>query len=63
MDTDCRRRNLCVDCDDQSCPKRGHIISDCPKWVCDECKKDCRECEFIRDYQREMRRVYELDRK
>ena len=48
---ECKRANLCVDCDDPECLRAGDIGADCPKWECDNTvKNDCENCEFIRGW-------------
>ena len=32
---ECKRNNLCVDCDNTRCIFQGKKASDCPKWKCD----------------------------
>lgn len=52
----CNRDNLCVDCDSEKCILAGEIMSDCPKYHCDnDMIHDCEHCEFIRELQEEMR--------
>ena len=58
---ECTRNNLCVDCDDESCFRHGDPIQDCPKYHCDRpdpLKQECETCEFLKEYQKEMRKIY-----
>lgn len=58
---ECKRDNLCVDCDDPECLGAGDIGADCPKWVCDNPKGyNCEDCDFILEYQKAMRNKEEL---
>ena len=58
---ECKRDNLCVDCDDPECLRAGDIGADCPKWECDNRTiLDCENCYFIRAYQHAMRSKEEL---
>ena len=53
---DCKRDNLCVDCDKEDCLHHGKIMPDCPKYDCDnEPLYDCENCEFIKQYQQDYR--------
>ena len=52
----CHRKNLCVDCDDPDCFHAGKLIADCPKWKCGS--EDCENCEFIIEFQKEMRKEF-----
>jgi hypothetical protein len=58
---ECKRNNLCVDCENNKCTLAGKILSDCPKYKCDRKGEDflnCETCEFIKDFQRSMRKRY-----
>lgn len=52
----CNRDNLCVDCDSTTCKHAGSIEADCPKWKCDNPTRDCHNCTFIKEYQKEARK-------
>lgn len=55
----CTRQNLCVDCDYTKCWHQGKIISDCPKYKCDNIiLEDCEHCAFIKQFQKDMREEY-----
>jgi len=41
--SECKRKNLCVDCDNAKCLNHGRIMADCPKYECDN--EDLYECE------------------
>lgn len=63
---ECTRQNLCVDCDDESCIRHGDPEQDCPKYHCDmpePLKHDCENCNFLKRYQEEMRKVYRKENK
>lgn len=53
----CNRDNLCIDCDDEFCYHAGSAEPDCPIFIADvTCgDTDCNHCEFIREFQEEMR--------
>lgn len=55
--SECKRDNLCVDCDSKTCLRAGDIMADCPKYHCDNTKgiQECANCDFIKDYQKSMR--------
>ena len=60
--TKCTRPNLCSDCDDATCMFSGNLIADCPKYKCDrdeQLKYDCKNCNFLKRYQKEMREHYD----
>ena len=60
----CKRKVLCVDCDDDACFLQGHLRSDCPKFICDRKfaeYEDCESCEFLKEYQRIARELYGKD--
>lgn len=53
---ECKRNNLCVDCDNTRCHFHGKKEADCPKWKCDRPGgRDCEHCEFIDDFIEQMR--------
>jgi hypothetical protein len=59
--SECKRDNLCVDCDDNKCWFAGKILSDCPKYHCDRPKdsiEDCEHCAFIKEFQKSQREYY-----
>ena len=59
--SECKRNNLCIDCDDTKCWLAGKLISDCPHYHCIRPAKhieDCEHCEFLKQYQEDMRRYY-----
>jgi hypothetical protein len=57
--SECYRKNLCVDCDNTECLHCGDTMADCPKYGCDNNKQDdCEHCDFIKQYQTEMREQY-----
>lgn len=57
----CGRKNLCVDCDSNTCLKAGDIGADCPKWRCDNnVLGNCDNCEFIKEYVEEVRSASEV---
>ena len=57
--SECHRKNLCVDCDNEKCWHCGHIEADCPKYHCDNVRKnDCDHCDFIKEFIRNMRAEY-----
>ncbi len=48
----CKRKNWCVDCDNEACFFCGDIEADCPKYECDNEKYlDCFHCEFIKQFK------------
>ena len=56
---ECTRNNLCVDCDDKKCSRKGDIEQDCPKYRCDNKNRhDCNNCQFMRQYVTDMRKKY-----
>ena len=58
MVKECKRDNLCVDCDDSECLHAGEIGADCPKWHCDNDKPlDCENCTFIKFYVNDVRSI------
>lgn len=55
----CKRNNLCVDCNDEHCLRKGDPEQDCPKCYCDNTKlHDCDNCEFLKTYADDMRKEY-----
>lgn len=60
----CNKNMLCVDCNDTKCLGAGEIISDCPKYHCDRESghiNDCETCNFIKQFQKNMRKEYGYD--
>lgn len=58
--SECKRNNLCVDCDNTRCHFQGKKLSDCPKWKCDRPGgMDCDNCTFIDGYIDLMRHQQE----
>lgn len=54
--SECAKRNLCIDCDNNKCWLRGKKESDCPKYRCDNSTHDCENgCEFIDRLIEEMK--------
>jgi hypothetical protein len=62
--SECKRNNLCIDCDNSKCWLAGKALSDCPKYYCDRPKEpidqteDCEHCAFLEQYQKDMREYY-----
>ena len=57
---ECKRNNLCVDCDNDKCVLKGKKSSDCPKYRCDRPNEEqykCDSCRFIDGYIDEMRKA------
>ena len=51
----CEKSNLCAECDDE-CWHSGKMISDCPKYRCDnKIAYDCRGCEFLEELYRDYK--------
>lgn len=63
--SECKKHILCVDCDDKNCLRHGDIRQDCPKYSCDrpDHKDECESCEFMIEYQKEMRKGYRKENK
>jgi hypothetical protein len=59
---ECNRNNLCVDCDDERCWRRGDKGADCPKYTCDNPNgmMECENCCFIDEFILEMRKAYAI---
>lgn len=60
--TECKRENLCVDCDDIKCNRCRDKVSDCPVYPVGRSKeclgsKSCEECKWIEDYILEIRKI------
>ena len=56
--TECKRDNLCIDCDNHKCIHAGQIIADCPMWHCDregDAFEDCESCEVLKQIWKEFR--------
>ena len=60
--SECNSNNLCIDCDNWECSRCGDIAADCPKYHCDNDTHDCNNCAFIKQYQQDMRKYYEMER-
>jgi hypothetical protein len=59
--SECKRQNLCIDCDNEKCWHHGKLIADCPKYRCDrpgDLFEDCESCEFLKQFQNKMRKEY-----
>lgn len=59
---ECKRKNLCYDCNDNKCALAGDPMADCPKYECDREEyffEDCDSCGFIKRYRAEYRRMLE----
>lgn len=50
----CTKTCFCKDCTDEKCLRAGEMVSDCPKYVCDNEDADCENCTFLKDYYAEM---------
>lgn len=57
MVSECKRNNLCVDCDNKECWLAGDIQADCPKYRC-AFEYGCERCGFIKRYAERMRETY-----
>lgn len=58
---ECKRRNLCINCDNTSCYHAGQLIADCPKYACDRngvLFENCETCAFLKRYQEELSKEY-----
>lgn len=53
----CYRENLCVDCDSEDCIFAGNIEADCPALKCLNPDKECKDCEFLKEYVAKWREV------
>ena len=56
---ECKRHNLCIDCDEKECLLAGKLISDCPMYTCNRKGKqyeDCESCELLKQLHAERRR-------
>lgn len=62
---ECKRDNLCVDCDNKDCHHAGDAMADCPKYNCDNPggMHKCDACEFLKEFQSTMRRQYLAEKK
>ncbi len=57
---ECHRKNLCVDCDSETCYHAGKKAADCPHYHCPYPYLDCEtECSFIDNHIEEIRRKSE----
>ena len=55
----CKRKNLCFDCDDEKCYNRGQAMADCVQRDCVHTPRfDCENCDYIKNYRKEMREYY-----
>lgn len=55
---ECKRKMLCVDCDDKKCWHAGKLIADCPMHNCNrdgELYEDCESCELLKQIHAEWR--------
>lgn len=59
----CHRKSLCVDCSYDKCTRHGDPGADCPKYRCDNPSNDCETCQFIKEYQKEMRKLNDTEKK
>lgn len=53
---ECKRDNLCADCNDKKCWFAGQLIADCPLWQCDrqgELYEDCKSCALLKQIHRQ----------
>ena len=46
----CKRKNLCVDCDSETCSRAGDPGADCPLWVCKHPELECKDCDILKEY-------------
>lgn len=61
LDT-CTKDILCVDCRDTTCLHAGEIMSDCPKYKCDnDVLLDCEHCKFIKQLTKTIRKNAKLE--
>lgn len=61
LDT-CTKDILCVDCRDTTCLHAGKIMSDCPKYKCDnDVLLDCEHCKFIKQLTKTIRKKAKLE--
>jgi len=42
---ECKRGNLCADCDDPNCLHAGYAVADCPLYYCNRSPEQFEECE------------------
>jgi len=55
---ECKRNNLCYECDNKKCWHAGELIADCPLWKCnrkDDLFEDCESCELLKQIHAEGR--------
>ena len=57
----CKRKSLCVDCDDKKCRHAGDPVADCPVYPvgrAEECEQasSCDDCPWILEYIEKMRK-------
>ena len=57
----CYRNNLCVDCDSKICGHAGNPEADCPVRWCKNPKKECKDCELLKEYVDKWRREHGTD--
>lgn len=65
---ECKRMNLCVDCDDKECWHSGDKVADCPIWTpgrAPECKNatSCDDCQWLEWYIGEERHQMNKNKK
>ena len=62
---ECKRHDLCIDCDEKKCLLAGKLISDCPMYKCDRKGRqyeNCKTCELLKQLHTERRRANETNR-
>ena len=55
---ECKRDNLCVDCDNKKCWHVGELIADCPLYRCNRegnLYEDCESCELLKQIHTDRR--------
>ena len=55
---ECKRDNLCVDCDNKKCWHAGELIADCPLYRCNRegnLNEDCESCELLKQIHTDRR--------
>jgi hypothetical protein len=60
---ECKRDNLCVDCDNKECWFAGQAIADCPLIRCNrkgERYEDCESCELLKQIREQAVKRNEL---
>jgi len=61
---ECKRDNLCVDCDDKACFFAGDSIADCPLYICNrkgEKYEDCESCELLKQIREQAVKRNDLE--